>query len=70
VNVPAQVCKFFVDSLQRHREGCMCWFGGLRLLVSSMEISKAQQTGRSCGFYQMLLATKTRERLCREGDAD
>jgi hypothetical protein len=24
VYIPAQVCKFLVDSLQRHREGIMC----------------------------------------------
>ena len=71
VNVPAQVCEFLVDSFQRHREGCMCCLRGWRLLVSSIRISKGAANGVEVAVSaRSMLATKTRERLCREYDAD
>jgi hypothetical protein len=44
VYVPAQVCKFLIDSLQRHREGFVCCEGGLGWLCRVLGISRAQQT--------------------------
>jgi hypothetical protein len=64
VNVPAQVCEFLVDSLQRHRDGCVCLLGVLRLFevegVAVLEgaVKPFEVLGQSS------LATKTRERLC------
>ena len=28
LHIPAQVCEFLIDSLQRHREVCMCLLAG------------------------------------------
>ena len=33
MNVPAQVCEFLIDSLQRHREGCGVLFGEVEVVV-------------------------------------
>lgn len=43
--VPAQVCKFLVDSLQRHREVVVCGEGFGSVVSSLWVISRAQQTG-------------------------
>jgi hypothetical protein len=44
-DVPAQVCKFLVDSLQSHLEGCVCvvWGCVWETIVSSL-VLEAQQT--------------------------
>jgi hypothetical protein len=41
LHIPAQVCEFFINSLQRHREVCMClWEGGGGWMLSSLWISR------------------------------
>jgi hypothetical protein len=42
--VPAQVCKFLIDSLQCHREVVVCCEGVGSVVSSLWGISRAQQT--------------------------
>jgi hypothetical protein len=49
LHVPAQVCEFLIDSLQRHREVCMCLLeGGGGWMLSS----------RVSGFHEAQLFVK------------
>lgn len=64
VNVPAQVCKFLVDSLQRHVDGVVCWCVVGRVVVvvcvESLRILVAQQT-REVEVLESVLSVCTGE---------
>lgn len=42
---PAQVCKFLVDSLQGHRDGCVCCLVGKGRVV--VDVESLRSRGRS-----------------------
>ena len=65
MNVPAQVCKFLIDSLQRHREGVLCCAGGLEGVVESW--GSRGRSKRNEVLQTLLLAIKTGEGGYAEG---
>ena len=57
-NVPAQVCKFLINSLQRHDDGCVCCIGGWECgcgcRCSSREVLEGAANGKKFWVLESL----------------